>query len=110
MSSYQPRFNRGRQFARSSANAQKPAIAAAAKATVTGNPRLWVTLQTITDPATGAKKTTRVMEVPGGALVNTCTRSAHAMCEALAFVPGVGLAATGSGAGVRLVPLSSVSA
>lgn len=64
---------------------EKPA---ANKPVVTGAANLWTTLQTVKDPASGASKTTRAMEVPGGVVINTCTRGAAFAAEALVFVPG----------------------
>lgn len=65
---------------------EKPA---APKTFTTGPLNLWTTLQTVKDPASGASKTTRAMEVPGGVVINTCTRGAAFAAEALVFVPGV---------------------
>jgi hypothetical protein len=52
-----------------------------------GNPELWASLQTVKDPNTNCTKTTRAMIVPGGVLVNTCTRGPGFATEALVFVP-----------------------
>lgn len=72
------------------AAATKPAPAPR-KPVTNDNPKLWTHLNAIRDPNTGATKTTRVMVTPQGCLVNTCTRSATGMCEALVFVPGAKL-------------------
>ena len=56
---------------------------------VSGDPNLWVSLQVIQDPASGWTKTTRAMNVPGGVLVNTCTRGQNAVAEALVAMPGL---------------------
>lgn len=58
-------------------------------AEITGAKSLWKTIQTIRDTATGTTKTTRVQGLPGGTLLNTCTRGPAGMCEALVFIPGV---------------------
>ena len=55
---------------------------------VTGDPKLWMLLQRVNHPATGIIKTTQGLEVPGGVLVNTCTRGAGFAAEALVFIPG----------------------
>ena len=72
-----------------------PATTAAAKLkqpVTTINPRLWRTIELVTDRATGTRKSTRILGMPGGVLVNTCTRSSAGMSEALVFVPGATLA------------------
>ena len=66
----------------------KPAKPAAPSAPASINPRLWRTVELVTDRATGTRKSTRILGVPGGVLVNTCTRGAAGMSEALVFVPG----------------------
>jgi hypothetical protein len=68
----------------------RPAPKAPAALKITGNPDLWQTLQKVTDPATGWTKTTRAMQVPGGVLINTCSRKTGApiAAEALVMVPG----------------------
>lgn len=58
-------------------------------ADITGAKTLWKTIQSIRDNATGTTKTTRVQGLPGGTLLNTCTRGPAGMCEALVFIPGV---------------------
>lgn len=58
-------------------------------AEITGAKGLWKTIQTIRDHATGTTKTTRVQGLPGGTVLNTCTRGPAGMCEALVFIPGV---------------------
>jgi len=67
-----------------------PAKAAPKALRIVGNPDLWRTLQKVTDPATGWTKTTRAMTVPGGVLINTCSRKTGApiAAEALVLVPG----------------------
>ena len=77
------------------ATAPKPVVKVAspkapAALKITGNPNLWQTLQKVTDPTTGWTKTTRAMSVPGGVLVNTCSRKTGApiAAEALVMVPG----------------------
>jgi hypothetical protein len=67
------------------------AVPAKNKPEVKGDAHLWVTLQAVKDAATGATKTTRAMEVPGGLVLNTCTRGASYAAEALVFVPGATL-------------------
>lgn len=78
------------------AQAPAPAPAPAAKPAtpklkITGDAKLWTTLQQITDTTNGWTKTTRAMQVPGGVLVNTCSRKkgSDQAAEALCFVPGV---------------------
>ena len=76
-----------------------PAPKAPAALKITGNPNLWQTLQKVTDPTTGWTKTTRAMSVPGGVLINTCSRKTGApiAAEALVLVPGCSLSVTGAG-------------
>lgn len=71
--------------------APAPATAPAPKLKITGDAKLWTTLQQITDTTNGWTKTTRAMQVPGGVLVNTCSRKkgSDQAAEALCFVPGV---------------------
>ena len=52
------------------------------------NPRLWRVIERVEDRANGTRKSTRILGLPGGVLVNTCTRGAAGMSEALVFVPG----------------------
>lgn len=61
------------------------------KAKITGKPDLWQLMQAVTDPKTGCTKTTRVMAIPGGVLINTCTRGASFAAEALVAIPGMGI-------------------
>jgi hypothetical protein len=74
------------QAAQAPAPAAKPA---ATKIKITGDATLWTTLQQITDTSNGWTKTTRAMQVPGGVLVNTCSRKkgSDVAAEALCFVP-----------------------
>lgn len=67
------------------AKPKAPAVAAL-------NPRLWRMVELVTDRQTGTRKSTRILGVPGGVLVNTCTRGSAGMSEALVFVPGATLA------------------
>jgi hypothetical protein len=94
MATYNPTYRR--RFSRPSGNDYRAMAAAAAtppaKPTVTGNLTLWSPVQTIRDPKTGATKTTRVLELAAGCLVNTCTRTPVAVAEALCFIPGARLA------------------
>lgn len=106
-SNYQPRpsaFNHpdathrnGRPLGRevsqdeSFASATKPAPVAK-KPVFNDNPKLWVNLNTIRDPNTATGKTTRLMVIPQGVVINTCTRGPAGMCESLVFVPGAMLA------------------
>lgn len=76
---------------------EPPAPPAPKRPSIRGTPDLWQTLQTITDPNSNATKTTRAMRVPGGLLVNTCTRGANYAAEALAVVPGAELLKTNEG-------------
>lgn len=69
--------------------APRKEVAAKAKAQTLGSPDLWTTLQTVKDTATNWSKTTRAMNVPGGVLVNTCTRGPGFATEALVLVPHV---------------------
>jgi len=85
--------------------AQRPVAPAAVppppkpvKAKVTGQADLWQTLQTITDPKTGASKTTRGMRVPGGIVINTTTRAGTYAAEALVHIPGADIIKTNEGA------------
>jgi hypothetical protein len=55
------------------------------------NPKLWVHLNAIRDPNTATGKTTRLMVLPQGVVINTCTRGPAGMCEALVFIPGASL-------------------
>lgn len=90
--SFRSRYNPGPM----QAVTPKPAAIVAAKTMppkalkITGNPELWQTLQKVTDPNTGWTKTTRAMQVPGGVLINTCSRKTGApiAAEALVLVPG----------------------
>lgn len=63
------------------------------KPIVEGNPKLWVTLQRVTDPSSGWVKTTRAMKAPGGVLINTCSRKQGSaiVAEALCLIPGADL-------------------
>ena len=61
------------------------------KAVFNDNPKLWVNLNTIRDPSTATGKTTRLMVLPQGVVINTCTRGPAGMCEALVFIPGAQL-------------------
>lgn len=79
--------NRGQQ--RRPNNPPPPPPPAPKPVKTIGNPDLWASLQTVKDPNTGWTKTTRAMSVPGGALVNTCTRGPGFATEALVFVPHV---------------------
>lgn len=76
----------------------------ASKIEISGDRNLWQTLQTVRDNATGATKTTRAMHVPGGVVINTCTRGTSGVCEALVFVPGVLLSVTQNGARLGVLP------
>lgn len=49
---------------------------------------LWQTLQSKTDTANATSKTTRLLALPQGVVLNTCTRGPAGMCEALVFIPG----------------------
>lgn len=75
--------------------APKAPVPKKAGVSVTGAPDLWTSLQTVRDPATGASKTTRAMDVPGGVVINTCTRGGSFAAEALVFVPGVAVMRSG---------------
>jgi len=65
----------------------KPAPAAPAPAVIIGRKDLWKSLQTIKDNA-GNTKTTRILELDMGVVINTCTRGPAGMCEALQFIAG----------------------
>ena len=69
------------------ASATKPAPTAK-KPVTNDHPNLWRSINTIRDPNTATGKTTRILALPQGVIVNTCTRSPAGMCEALVFVPG----------------------
>ncbi len=74
--------------------------AGATRATATEeaeHPRHAGPLQTITDPSSAATKTTRAMRVPGGLIINTCTRGAAYAAEALVMLPGADLLKTTEG-------------
>lgn len=71
----------------------QPKPAAKPQIEVKGPTDLWLTLQYACDHRTHTTKTTRAMSVPGGVLVNTCTRAAGFACEASVFVPGAQLVA-----------------
>lgn len=60
---------------------------------IDGDGKLWVTLQKVTDPDSGWIKTTRGAQIPGGILINTCSRKLGSaiVAEALCFVPHVSL-------------------
>lgn len=60
---------------------------------VAGDPHLWQTLQQVKDPASGWTKTTRAMQVPGGVLINTCSRKigSTVAAEALCLCPNTRL-------------------
>jgi hypothetical protein len=82
------------QAAQAPAPAPAPAPKPAApKIKITGDAELWTTLQQITDTSNGWTKTTRAMTVPGGVLINTCSRKkgSDVAAEALVFVPRVRL-------------------
>lgn len=84
--------NAGKQIMPLTAPGPAPAPAPAApKIKITGDANLWLTLQQIVDTSNGWTKTTRAMQVPGGVLVNTCSRKkgSDQAAEALCFVPGV---------------------
>jgi len=70
----------------------KPPATPPAKARSTAadalNPRLWRVIERVADRADGTRKSTRILPVRGGVLVNTCTRGSAGMSEALVFVPG----------------------
>lgn len=79
--------------------APKPAAVrpkAPAPLKIIGPADLWQTLQKVTDPTTGWTKTTRAMIVPGGVLINTCSRKTGApiAAEALVMVPHADLKRT----------------
>lgn len=65
--------------------------AAPSKLVIEGDAQLWITLQKVTDPKTGWTKTTRAAQIPGGVLINTCSRkkSSEMAAEALVFVAGL---------------------
>lgn len=67
--------------------APKPKAPAAA-VVVTGDTKFWSAAQTVRDTRDGSTKTTRFRAVPGGVVLNTCTRGPAGMCEALVFIPG----------------------
>jgi len=73
------------------------------KSLTTGDPALWTLLQMVRDPATGATKTTRALPVPGGVIINTCTRGATFAAEALAFVPGATVLRASAGVPAQIV-------
>jgi hypothetical protein len=75
--------------------APKPPAPRKAAPIVHGAPDLWTALQTMKDPETNASKTTRAMDVPGGVVINTCTRGSSFAAEALVFVPGVAIMKSG---------------
>jgi hypothetical protein len=69
----------------------KPAVPAARSGSkVTGNAKLWTSLQTATSGET--TKTTRARQIAGGVILNTCTRGPAGIAEALVFIPGATLA------------------
>lgn len=95
----QPRYNQPQR-------PQRPQPAPAPAKTgpkVTGQINLWTTLQTVRDTASGATKTTRAMQVPGGVIINTCTRGAAYAAEALVFVPGLTLLRSSNAQPAQLV-------
>lgn len=65
-----------------------PALARPKAAAPAINPRLWKTIELVIDQHTGTRKSTRILALPGGVLVNTCTRGSAGMSEALVFVAG----------------------
>lgn len=65
-----------------------------AAAIIQGPKDLWQNLQIVAVPG-GPTKTTRAMKVPGGVLINTCTRGVTYAAEALVFVPGADLMSDG---------------
>lgn len=67
------------------------------KPSLSGQPDLWCTLQIVKDHATNSTKTTRAMRVPGGIVVNTCTRGANYAAEALVWIAGADLIKTAEG-------------
>jgi len=73
------------------------------KVKTVGPEDLWVTLQSVRQLASGASKRTAAMAVPGGVVINTCTRGAGYAAEALVFVPGVALQRHKTGLGT-IVP------
>jgi hypothetical protein len=76
--------------------APRPITKAPAPLKIIGPADLWQTLQKVTDPSTGWTKTTRAMIVPGGVLINTCSRKTGApiAAEALVMVPHADLKRT----------------
>jgi hypothetical protein len=64
--------------------ATKPAPRIATK----GVQQLWQTLQSKTDTENATSNTTRLLALPQGVVLNTCTRGPAGMCEALVFIPG----------------------
>jgi len=69
------------------ANSDPEPPAAPAHCVITGRKDLWKSLQTIKDNA-GNTKTTRILELDMGVVINTCTRGPAGMCEALQFIAG----------------------
>ncbi|WP_404422962.1 hypothetical protein [Nibricoccus sp. IMCC34717] len=68
------------------------------KVVVSGDPDFWLLVQKGFDPASKWTKTTRAANVPGGILVNTCSRKrggGEAVAEAIVFVPGCRVTAEG---------------
>lgn len=55
---------------------------------ISGRRDLWISLQVIRDYSTNTTKTTRLLQIPSGVLINTCTRGPTGMCEALQYIPG----------------------
>jgi hypothetical protein len=72
---------------------------------ILGDRDLWVRLQQISNSESNTRVTTLAMTVPGGLVICTRTRTPHGLSEALVFVPGCGLGA--SGTGVSIVPSKS---
>lgn len=74
---------------------------------MSGDPGAWKLLGKASSVAQGWMRSTKAMEVPGGALVQVSTLHAGNVAEALAFVPGVRLTEQGpvSSSHYVLVPL-----